>query len=96
VTLASGWFVMYRFFSEATCGFLHADEVANMKSIIQTVEVFRRKNGKLPAEPKTTVEVFALGNYRVLSDGSYELRNMSFDGPTITYNENGRRWRCGL
>jgi len=96
VTLISGWFMMRTYFSEATCGYFHASSVASLRRSIEQIELFRDKNGRLPPESRTNAEVLAFGTYRVLTDGSYELGNIAFDGPSVTYNENGRRWRCGL
>jgi hypothetical protein len=96
VALISGWLLLRTFYSEATCSFLYANEVASVRTSIKAIEDFRRKNGKLPPEPTTTVEVFSLGGYRALANGSYEVTYLGFDGPSITYHENGNRWQCGL
>lgn len=66
-----------------------------MKDQVKAIEAYRRRNGRLPPEPGTTAEAFALLGYRDLGDGSCEVRYVGFDGPDVTYSQKDDRWRCG-
>jgi hypothetical protein len=96
IALVAGAFLMHRFLPETTCGLLHPDAMAAMKDSITRVEDYRRSHGRLPPEPTTIAEVFQWSGYRPMADGSYEMDYLSFDGPSITYRENGDRWQCDL
>ena len=96
VMMVAGWCLARIFFSEATCGFLYADEVADMKNTIRIIESYRLEHGRLPPTPTHTADVFRLGFYEVHADGTYEIHNIGFDGPSISYIEKNHRWRCSL
>jgi hypothetical protein len=88
VVLGCAWLTYVQMFPAHACRFLYADELTEVRAVVDAVEKFRSEQGRLPAPSPD------LG-YVVLEDESYEVRYTGFfDGPNIGYVERGKTWVC--